>query len=139
MKKIVFGIIILFIFLLKTPALAADYTDLGNPGTGPYLGLEYGAATGLGSQDIRLTTARIITVALGLLGTICVALIVYAGFKWMTAGGNEDQAGEAKKIIYAAVIGMVIILSAYSIVRFVVPALFKATTGDNYQTTGDIY
>jgi len=132
MKK-VFLAIFLGVFL-AFPVLAQVSMD-----TGPYLGLEYGQETGLGQYDIRLTVANIIFVAMGLLGTICVVLMVYAGFKWMTAGGNEDQAGEAKKIIYAAVIGLIIILSAYSITRFVMTKIFKATTGYNYDITGDNY
>ncbi|MBI4992566.1 MAG: hypothetical protein HZC26_00275 [Candidatus Magasanikbacteria bacterium] len=107
--------------------------------TGPYLGMEYGKATGLGETDVRFTTARIISAALGLLGTVALVLVLYAGFMWMTAGGDDEKAGSAKKILYAAVIGLVIILAAYSITRFVMSQLFKATTGYDYYTTGDIY
>ena len=64
--------------------------------TGPYLGMEYGEATGLGEADVRLTTARIISAALGLLGTVALVLILYAGFMWMTAGGDDEKAGSAK-------------------------------------------
>ena len=113
-----------------TPAFAL----LGDPEPGPYLGLEYGAATGLGKADVRFTTARIINAALGLLGIIAVVIILYAGFKWMTAGGNEENVKSAQKILMAAVIGLVIILSAYAITRFVMSQLFKATTGYEYST-----
>ena len=126
--KLSFFLLILFCLAISTPALAID------PGTGPYLGMEYGAATGLGKSDIRWTAARVVQIGLGLLGILATVLIVYAGFKWMTAAGNEEQAGEAKKIMYQAVIGLVIIMSAYSIVRFVLPSLFKATTTNNYST-----
>ncbi|MBI4427351.1 MAG: hypothetical protein HY569_02640 [Candidatus Magasanikbacteria bacterium] len=107
--------------------------------TGPYLGMEYGKATGLGEADVRFTTARIISAALGLLGTVALVLILYAGFMWMTAGGDDEKVASAKKILYAAVIGLIIILAAYSITRFVMSQLFKATTGYDYYTTGDIY
>lgn len=120
--------LILFCLAISTPVFAVD------PGTGPYLGMEYGAATGLGKTDVRWTAANIVKAALGLLGVLATVLIIYAGFKWMTAAGNEEQAGEAKKIMYQAVIGLVIIMSAYSIVRFVLPQLFKATTGNLYST-----
>ena len=42
--------------------------------TGPYLGLEYGTATGLGQEDVRFTTARIISAILGLLGIISLVI-----------------------------------------------------------------
>ena len=100
---------------------------------GPYLGLEYGEFTGLGKDDIRVTVARIINVALGLLGIIFLVLTVYAGFRWMTAGGNEDAVKDARKILFAGVIGLAIVLSAYAISRFVVGELFFATTGTELQ------
>ena len=46
---------------------------------------------------------------------------------WMTAAGNEDKTGTAKKIMTAGVIGLVIILAAFGIARFVIQALISAT------------
>jgi len=69
-------------------------------------------------RDPRIVAGDIIRVALGLLGIIFVAIIVYAGFVWMTAGGNEENAGKAKKLIFNGVIGLVIVLSAYAITIF---------------------
>ena len=45
---------------------------------------------GLSSLDIRLIIARIIRVALSLVGIILVVLMIYAGYLWMTAGGNDE-------------------------------------------------
>ena len=95
--------------------------------TGPNLGLEYGAATGLGETDPRIVAANIINIALGLLGIISVVIIIFAGFKWMTSMGNDEAVSGAKKMLVAAVIGLVIILSAYIIANFVVTNLYQAT------------
>ncbi len=92
------------------------------------LGIQYGAATGLGSTDVRVTIAKIIRVAMGLLGIIAVVIILIGGFTWMTAGGNDEKVGEAKKWIFSGIIGLVIILSAYAIANFVVSSLVTATT-----------
>ena len=93
------------------------------------LGLGYASATGLGTTDIRTTIARIISIFLGLLGIVAVCLILYAGFLWMTAQGNEEQITKAKKTMTGAVIGLIIILSAYAIVRFIFGAIEGAQTG----------
>jgi len=45
----------------------------------------------------------------------------------MTAAGNEDQVGEAKKIIVAGIIGLVIILASWGIASFVLNSLLEAT------------
>ncbi|MBI5728947.1 MAG: IPT/TIG domain-containing protein [Candidatus Magasanikbacteria bacterium] len=100
------------------------------------LGISYGAATGLGATDIRLTIARIIRAALGFLGVIAVMVILYGGFLYMTAGGNEEKVSEAKKILINGAIGLVIILSAFSIASFVVSKLTGATTGAEPGTGG---
>ena len=97
------------------------------------LGVRHGARSGLGAKDIRTTTAEIINVALGLLGIVALVLIVYAGFMWMTSGGNDDQVTKAKKVLFSSVIGLALILSAYSISRFVTTQLYSATTGIEYE------
>ncbi len=84
---------------------------------------------GLPVYDIRLIIARIIRAALGLLGIVMVVLTLYAGFLWMTAGGNEEQIGRAKKILRNAVIGLAIILSAYAITLFIFKLLGIDTSG----------
>ena len=102
------------------------------------LGLQYGEATGLGNSDLRSTVARIINVILGLLGIIFIVLTLYSGFTWMTAGGNESKAESARKILFSAVIGLVIILSAFTITNFVLKSGYKATTGYDYALPGNL-
>ncbi len=100
-------------------------------------GLEYGSATGLGKKDVRETVSTIINVALSLLGIVALVIVLIGGFEWMTAGGNEEKTGEARKRIIAGVIGLAIILSAYALTKFVFNQLASATgtTGQNGQTT----
>lgn len=97
------------------------------------LGLKEISNSGLPTTDIRTIVVNIIKVALGLLGIVALGLILYAGFEWMTAAGNEEQIGTAKKIMINAVIGLAIILSAYAIVNFVMNKLIEATTGTTSQ------
>ena len=93
----------------------------------PDLGVTYPAAAGLSDLDPRITTARIIRIALSLLGTIFLAIVLYGGFLWMTAGGNDEKIGEAKSWIYSGVVGLAIILSAYGVTTFVLRNLVAAT------------
>lgn len=117
---LVFGGLLCF----SAPASATTYDTI----TSEQLGLKYGEATGLGSTDVRTTVAQIIRVAMGLLGIVAVVIILVGGFKWMTAGGNEEQVGEAKKWIFSGVIGLAIILSAYALASFIINQLVTATT-----------
>ena len=89
---------------------------------------DVGYAIGLANTDIRTTIAKIIRAAMAFLGIVTVVLMLYAGFLWMTAGGNDEQVGTAKKIMVAAVIGLAIILSAFGLSNFVINQLVTATS-----------
>lgn len=82
----------------------------------------------LTTADPRTVIGRIINVALGFLGVIAVGIILLGGFKWMTAGGNEDKTSEARKLLGAGVIGLVIILASWAIATFVINSLNTAMT-----------
>ena len=77
-----------------------------------------GDTLGLGTADLKETVINIIKLVLGLLGLIAVIMVIYGGFLWLTAGGNEENVEKGKKVISAAVIGLIIILLAWAIVRF---------------------
>lgn len=83
--------------------------------------------TQLSQDDPREIVGRLINTAMLFLGIIAVVIILLAGFKWMTAGGNDDKVSEAKKLMGAGVIGLVIILAAWGIATFVLQELVKAT------------
>ncbi|MFC1598852.1 LamG-like jellyroll fold domain-containing protein [Patescibacteria group bacterium] len=108
---------ILALFLIGSQVLAVTLD----------VGIEYGAQTGLGTEDIRVTVAKLIRAAFGLLGILAVAIVVYAGFVYMTSGGVPEKIDTAKKTLIAAAIGLVIMLSAYAIASFVINALLEAT------------
>ncbi len=95
----------------------------------PDLGLEYGAQTGLGTQDIRITVANIIRTALGLLGIVALVIVLWGGFMWMTAGGDENRVAIAKKILFNGIVGLAIIMSSWAITSFVISRLLQATVG----------
>lgn len=97
--------------------------------SGELLPEEIGTTIGTGTADIRITIARIIRVALGFLGTLALLLVLYAGFLWMTAAGDQEKVQKAKRTLAQAVIGLVIIIAAFSITSFIISSLVRATTG----------
>ena len=84
----------------------------------------YGDSETTGS--LTAIIGSIINVLLSILGLILLLLVIYAGFLWMTAGGNSDQVDKAKKFIVNGVIGLIITLTAYAISNFVVDTLQTA-------------
>ena len=93
---------------------------------------------GLGKKDPRTIAANVINIMLGLLGVIAIIIILMGGFKWMTAMGNEDKVGEAKKLLGAGIIGLLIVLAAYAVSIYILRS-FLLATGANISTTDQSY
>ena len=127
MKKIIATILSLTTVFALGLALVAPLQASAALDANKDLGLDKAADTGLGNQDIRTTISKIIKTAMSLLGIVAVVIILIGGFKWMTAGGNDEQVGEAKKWIFSGVIGLAIILSAYALASFIINQLVTAT------------
>ena len=84
-------------------------------------------AIGLGNESLKDTINSIIKVVLGFLGLLAVIIILWGGFIWMTAMGDEEKTEKAKKLIIAGIIGIIIILAAYAIAQFVITNIGNAT------------
>ena len=67
--------------------------------------------------------AAVIRMFLLLLGVLFVCLIVYAGYLYLTAGGEPEKAKKARDYIKNAVIGILLTTMAYAITDFVLDRL----------------
>lgn len=90
-----------------------------------------------GENQLDSTVAAVIMAVLSLLGVVFLILIIYGGILWMTAAGNEDQVGKARKVLTAATIGLIIVFSAYAISYFVIEALTEGTLEGSGGTVGE--
>lgn len=131
-KKQIFSFIFLTILSLTavaflSPAQADQSLITGQTGFSEVGQTAYGNTT---PTDIRITIAKIINIVLGFVGVIFIALIIFAGFQYMTAAGNEDQTKKAVGLLRNAVIGLVIILAAWLITRYSIIVLGKAVNNN---------
>ncbi len=127
---VLFGVFMIPFFLLPLSANAAATGPITADqlfGDGYVNPADVQDATGLGDRDPREIIASVIRVVLGFLGIIAVLIILYAGFLWMTAAGNDDKISTAKSMMSAGVIGLIIILAAFGVANFVMTALVDAT------------
>lgn len=69
-----------------------------------------------------------INIILGFLGVLLLLYFLYAGFLWMTSGGDSTQADKAKQYIKNAIIGLVIIVTSFALSTFVLNQLAAVTT-----------
>lgn len=114
-------LVFVFTFAIATSGTVLAEPDLGMQNYANNLGL-----ADYGDQDPRDAAISIVKYLMTFLGIIAVVVILLGGFKWMTAAGNEDKVAEAKKLIIAGIIGLVIILAAFAIVSFVITTTTNA-------------
>ncbi len=117
-----YALSLFLVSLLVLPVVVSAQTGVDSK-----WGVGYGQNAGLGTKDVRDTVAAIINVALGILGIVALVIILIGGFRWMTAAGNEEAIGSAKKTIGAGVIGLIIIFVAYAVTVFIFRVLTSAT------------
>lgn len=85
--------------------------------------------TATGGEDSLIDLVRtIINYFLGFLGILTLAIIIYGGFMYVTAGVNEAGAETGKKILTYAAIGIVIILLSFVIVNTLLQAAVPGAT-----------
>lgn len=87
------------------------------------------------NADLRVLIVRILNLVLGFLGLIAFCIVLYAGYLWMTSRGNEEQVMAAKKMLINGVIGLVIIMAAFTITSFILRALRSAINGNQGENT----
>src|SRR4030042_1365200 len=114
-----------FLFCKNKCALAQEPPVWGEipEGENIEIGRKAIESTGLSKTDPRVIIVNIIRIFLGFLGIVLLILIIYAGFLWMTAGGEEEKISQAKIILKNSLIGLLIILSSYAIVSFILRML----------------
>ena len=118
--KLIFVLFFLFAFLSINDCEAATLpTGLNNAfNTNQDSPLNAVANQGAGFNEtatFESIVGKVITMTLGFMGVIFLVLAIYGGYNWMMARGNEDVVEKAKKTITNAIIGLIIVLSAYAV------------------------
>ncbi|MFZ4648544.1 MAG: Mbov_0395 family pilin-like conjugal transfer protein [Patescibacteria group bacterium] len=117
MKKILFLLLFLPFLLIGTTAQAGPLTNgtvMKNNAD------QVGNAAGFDNTTSLIDVIQIVIVTLlGLLAIIFIGLMIYSGFKWMTAAGDADDIKKAKSTIISSIIGLILVLSSYAITFFI--------------------
>lgn len=118
-KKLFITVLLLGCVLTPSLAGAANWLDRANQGGLSTIGTDAYSESGAPQKSIQNIIANLVRVVLGFLGIIFVVLLIVAGFKYMTSAGDEDKIKTSIKQIRDAVVGLIIIICAYSITYFI--------------------
>ncbi len=106
------------VFFSGNPSQAFDASSTAyQKQTQAFVGVD-GANLGT-PRDPRYIAAYIVRILLTLVGTLFVLYTIYGGFLMMMSQGDEEKMSKGRDVIRTAVIGLTIILSAYSITLMV--------------------
>ncbi|OQB44510.1 MAG: hypothetical protein BWY03_00032 [Parcubacteria group bacterium ADurb.Bin159] len=101
---------------ITSPVFAAELTE----------GMEEVLTTSqLPTTPLVTVIGNIIKWVLGFLGLIATIIIIIGGFQWMSSGGNQEKIDKAKKLMINGLIGLIIVVLAYSISWFIIRAIEK--------------
>ena len=125
LKKIIilFSLIVLLILPILSFAASPAYDNLQKVGEGK--GMLTANAPYVGADQYKLSQiiGLVIQAFLSILGVLFLIYILYAGYNWMTAHGDEEKVTKAKETIQRAVIGLIVTIGAYAITYFVIQKL----------------
>ena len=127
----ILGLVLLSNMLGAGLAVAADGEGPTIMGTLDPIATQAGYSEDTQEMSVFIIVANVLSILFTTLGVIFMLIVLYAGFRWMTAGGNEEKVTEAKKLLINATIGLAIVLLALSITYFVGGALGPAI-GEEY-------
>lgn len=118
MKKIIILLFLILSPLQLSASVMDNFTDTGK-------------SSGFDTENTNENTMSeivglVINAFLSLLGIIFVSLIVYGGYLWMSDAGNSDKIERARKLITAAIIGLIITASAWTIWQYVFDSLLNS-------------
>lgn len=122
-----FAALALLVTVVPTVALAqgsfADKVRQGVNSAGEPAGFQPGG------PSVEQIIGNVISVLLTFVGVVLLLIMLYAGFQWMTAGGDSKKVIDARGRIINAVIGLVIVAASYAITTFVIDQLSVVNGG----------
>ncbi len=104
----------------------AAHTEVETDSIGNIFKLGNGVTNGFTSVETAVGT--ILGWFLWLAGILAFAYLVYAGILYITANGNDEQAKKGQKGIINAVIGIIVIALAYTIINVVLNLVGGSTS-----------
>jgi hypothetical protein len=107
-----------------------NIVSAGDAKTNAAKGLKDTATIGYGVIPFEKATpaeiiGQVVGVGLSFIAVVFFLLLLYGGFTWMMARGNEQEVEKAISLIQAAVFGLIVVMAAYAVVSFLSKSFIK--------------
>lgn len=64
---------------------------------------------------------------IGVIGILATVMVMYGGYRWITAAGNASRIQTAKTMVTNAIVGVVLALTSYILLQLINPTLVRIT------------
>jgi hypothetical protein len=122
----VVGVVALTPFVVHTqdaPVNVKLFNPLGSLLAEPPLNAPQGDGAVSGATTVALLIGRVVQAILGLLGIAGFVVVIIGGILLLTSAGDSSKIEKGRGILTGAVMGTLIVLTSYLIIRFVLLAL----------------
>ena len=75
--------------------------------------------------DLMTIIKNMLNTTFGVVGVIAVIMMIIGGFYYMTSQGSPERVQKGKNTILYGIVGLIIVLSAFAIVNFVLDSLLN--------------
>jgi len=135
MKKLFASIITGFVLMAGIiPVASAAGVQIDpnlHPEYAPVVIISGGTEADYGNYFLQLIAGGLLYLA----GPVAILFIAFSGFQYVTSHGDQNALESAKKTLEWAIIGLVVIILAYAIVRVVIDIALNPTLQGQQTTT----
>lgn len=82
--------------------------------------LDSSQACGNGQSTLNKVVKAVVQILSWVVGIVAVVMVIIAGFKYITSGGDPQAVGSAKRSLTYAIVGLVVVALAQALVHFVI-------------------
>lgn len=80
-----------------------------------------------GFKDLATTISTVFNIVIAAAGAIFVILLLVGGIQYLTAAGNEESVGNARKLLINSIVGLIIVLAAWALGNWILQRVGIAT------------
>ncbi len=125
MKKVIIVFSFLACLLLSSPSVLAQGQIIPESNNSAGYCPE-GYSGNCGNYEVNDFVELAVNVSqwiLGVVGSLALVMFIYGGLSFMLSAGSSEKISQARKIIVAAIIGLIIVFASYLIIRFVLRSM----------------
>jgi hypothetical protein len=116
---------------ISAPSIVMADCGAGATATGSYINSGVNTAFGSNnscqngtpaSSSLATIAKTVVNIFSLIVGIVAVIMIIYGGFRYITSGGESGAVGNAKNTIIYAIVGLILVALAQTLVHFVLNA-----------------